>query len=130
MVNSLCTLSRYSGASGTLYLKLIKKNLIIYVEKGELMKCAECHIELDDKDFINKQTCYRCIYRKKIENPIKVRKCRVCDVNLPTTRWKFCSNICSDIYKKERMKNYWTRVIVQQNVVFIKYGKGQSPDGD
>lgn len=88
------------------------------------MICDSCKIDKLDNDFINnKNICFRCVYREKIEK-IKERRtrkqcyCRVCGTQVhhqqnlkKRQRTVFCSSECAKKGHKEATSNYWTRKI-------------------
>ena len=64
------------------------------------MKCPECGNDYEIFDFLNKTKCYRCIYAEKLLKLGKSKKanfCKICKKKIPTVRWKYCSEKCSDI---------------------------------
>ncbi len=80
--------------------------------------CTKCKKDLAEDKFYSSDNCYRCVYMEKIscyKLDKKIRTCRVCDVLLPTFKWKYCGLKCAAIGKKRLI--HWTARVISQNVV-------------
>jgi hypothetical protein len=76
------------------------------------MLCPKCLTERPPQDFLGKEKCYRCVYSEKIcKNPPLKRSCRICEAELPKSRWIYCSLKCSVKGDALHTKNYWVRNI-------------------
>ena len=73
------------------------------------MLCQECGNDRVEEDFLGKDTCFRCQYKKKVEiiKNNKVNKCRQCNLVLESSRWVYCSSECAYKGKKYLDANYW-----------------------
>jgi hypothetical protein len=80
-----------------------------------LMKCIECLAEKEEKDFLGKEICYKCQYKKKIGRSScrGERKCRTCQRLLLEHRWVYCSKQCANIGGVKMKKEYWIKNRVQ-----------------
>ena len=71
--------------------------------------CQECQEERKDSDFLNSETCYKCVYAKKTDRRERFGgSCRVCGEACPPSRWVYCSKGCSSIGELKQKKDYWT----------------------
>lgn len=76
------------------------------------MICPKCSRDFPEKDFLKKEHCFKCVYAAKARVlPIAKRYCRVCGSDLPISRTKYCSSICSDIVDQKRSEQAWFRNI-------------------
>lgn len=88
------------------------------------MLCDNCHIDKQEKDFINNQKfCYQCEYKLKIKKIAETRKedthkCRTCGKHFvlienlkKRQRSYFCSEACAKLGHKAQLNNHWTRKI-------------------
>ena len=87
------------------------------------MICDNCKIDRKESDYINNQKyCFRCEYRKKLENihksKMRKRRCRMCGDEIShqenlkkRQRTIFCSEKCALQGHKELSDNHWTRVV-------------------
>jgi len=88
------------------------------------MICYSCKIDRNEDDFINNNKyCFRCAYRKKMENitekqDVKVLICRTCENEIirkenekKRQRTVFCSKECAQKGHEKQLKNHWTRRI-------------------
>lgn len=87
----------------------------IYKRAG--MICKGCGSERTENDFLGQDICFRCQYRKKMDDveKKKVRKCRECSKIIITQRWVYCSLECACNGKKQLDKDYW-----EANITFLK----------
>lgn len=74
------------------------------------MICIGCNVEREQKDFVGDK-CFKCVYKQKKKIALNIRKCKRCDVDLPSSRWIFCSDDCLVKFSKENAKKHWTESI-------------------
>lgn len=75
------------------------------------MLCPECQVDRKDNDFLGKENCYKCQYKKKVENynPIIKVKCKQCSKEfIKSNRWVYCSWQCQQESEAKQKKGYWT----------------------
>jgi predicted nucleic acid-binding Zn ribbon protein len=89
----------------------MKKNLKSnnYLNRGSML-CPICLIEREDKLFLGKEICYKCMYAQKVAQA-NIRKCKECGEPIPGKRWTYCSDKCGKIALKTQKKEHWTKVI-------------------
>lgn len=77
------------------------------------MECSRCGKEREEKDFLNNQQCYHCVYQKKLENqdPSIRRKCRECKAFLASKRWVYCSTNCAQKGEQKSKNDHWTKML-------------------
>jgi hypothetical protein len=67
-------------------------------------------VERPIEDFLGKEICYKCEYRRK-KREIKAQlKCKICGGPLPIGRWSYCSKECAK--EAKRKHKYWTTKLV------------------
>lgn len=74
------------------------------------MKCIECGKERTLNDFLKKDVCYKCQYKKKTMGRNRSR-CRQCKKFLFENRWIYCSAECAKAGEKAQKKTYWTNLL-------------------
>lgn len=78
------------------------------------MMCPSCLCDRSYRDFLNKQTCYKCQYAAKIK-VVSVKKsdkkCKKCGNDIPDKRWIYCSDLCANLAAKIQKKTEWTKLI-------------------
>lgn len=81
-------------------------------------KCNVCNETKKESDFIIEGECYKCTYKRKVEEFKKIKKrmglkknrqCKVCASQLSNNRWSYCSDSCSRKAKLEY--RYWTQKV-------------------
>lgn len=85
----------------------------------KLQVCYKCKQSHPERDFLGKDTCYKCQYAQKLSllKPKKMEKekspsreantfCANCEKEIPQGRWTYCSEKCSKVQKKKRI--HWT----------------------
>lgn len=80
-----------------------------------MIECPECKRFTNVNDFLGKDVCYRCLYKRKTQElKIENKKCKFCKTHeLPPGRWVFCSKECAEKQdakdKKTWNQNFWGR---------------------
>lgn len=76
-------------------------------------KCKICNIDKNYGDYLlDSDECYKCVYAKKLATlpmragKIKRMKCKICQEDLPSNRWTYCSDACFLIAK--RQEKHWS----------------------
>lgn len=86
------------------------------------MICCSCKIDKLVTEFINNENiCYKCVYRKKLDNTLEKRAnvknfCRTCGNQIiikknlkKRQRTVFCSKECAELGHKHQLTFHWTR---------------------
>lgn len=71
--------------------------------------CPKCLRLVKYTDFLGKETCYKCTLEQKRAaiKSVKIEKsCLICAATLPSHRWRFCSEYCSDINDQKKNESY------------------------
>lgn len=93
------------------------------IKKLRFMICETCKKDLDQKDFILRNTsCYRCVYKEKSKLCPKKKKekannCKICGSEIPKNdkkrqRWIYCSSECFEKGHTITMNSHWTKVFL------------------
>lgn len=94
------------------------------------MICNNCNLDKIITDFVNnKNICYKCVYRIKIEK-ISVKRierkqfCRICEKEVihkidvkKRQRTIFCSRECAALGHKDQINNHWTRKLIIETTI-------------
>lgn len=75
------------------------------------MNCPLCNEDRIEKDFYGKDECYKCVYKKKLMNLSRFRKCKMCGKQLQKDKWAYCGNKCAIEGKIKHRIEYWTNQI-------------------
>lgn len=103
---------------GTQHL-VLEVNQEKYIIKEKLLVdviCKGCLEERNEKDFLGKDSCYKCQYKKKLEqlDPNSIKLCKGCGCRvLKSNRWRYCSNECQRMAEIQQKKEYWTNHVAK-----------------
>lgn len=80
------------------------------------MICPKCQKDVESKDFYGKDKCYKCITLERLKTVKAVKRvCKLCKNDLPTNRWRYCSDKCLEIASLKRRREYKKKLYICVN---------------
>ncbi len=90
------------------------------------MICNDCKKDLPLSDFLlGKDCCYHCIYVKKSSllcERQKKRSCVICKKELIKSKWRYCSDECSEIGTPK--KRWYQKINIENKNFNVRLSKG------